>query len=126
MVNEALLYPKNRSDQNLGFKVAATLTDDERMKLLTAFLSYCSCGRLAGVAKGLILALPRHPVLDVVENAAEPVLAEDDFLDWCNLLDVFNSLDKELARRFAMRMAAHDDPDIQERGSDYLKEDRKG
>lgn len=122
MVNEALLHPKNRSDQNLGFKVAATLTECERLKLLTAFLSYCSCGRLAGVAKGLILGLPHHPVLEVIEGAAEPVLAENDFLDWCNILDVFNSLDKELARRFAMRMSAYDDPDIREWGSDYLKE----
>jgi hypothetical protein len=123
MVNEALIHPQNRSDQYLAFEIAETLTECERLKLLTALLSYCSCGRLAGQAKSLILALPRHPVLEVIEGAAEPVLAENDFLDWCNILDVFNSLDKELARRFATRMAAHDDPNIREWGSDFLKED---
>jgi hypothetical protein len=98
------------------------LTETEMKALLPLMLSYCSSGRYAHIAKPFIASLPRDWTLEVIETYAEATLAENDFLDWCNLLDLYQQLDSDLALRFVGRMAQHANPDIRECGEDFLKD----
>lgn len=111
-------------DAHRGVKIAIDLlpllTEAEQKALLPTMLALCSSGRAAHIAKSFILELPRDWLLGIIEAEAEPVLAHDDFLDWCNILDVFRTLDRDLGRRFAERMTRHIDPEIAEWGTNYL------
>ena len=111
----------NQADARLAFDFFDCLTEDEKLSALPELLGLCSSGSYFHRAKPAIVALPRGPVLATVEQSAEETLQHGELLDWCNILDVYEKLDPELARRFAVRMKGHDDPEIQEWGRDHLR-----
>ena len=112
---------KDSHEASVAFEVMGGLTEDEKKALLPDLLSLCSSGRYAGRAKSAIIDLPREWVIKNIESYAEEVLQHNDYLDWCNILDLYNSLDVELAIKLARRAAEHQDPDIREDGEEYLQ-----
>lgn len=107
------------SERALAFDVLECLSDEEKQELLRLILGFCSSA-YAGRAKSFILGLPREWVLKNIEAMSEPVLANNGFLDWCNVLDVYARIDASLAQGLAHRMTQHADRDIRDWGTEYL------
>jgi hypothetical protein len=103
-----------------AFELIAGLDEEEKKSLLPHLLGFCSTG-YAGKAKAAILSLPKAWLLQHLEASAEEVLAQNDYLDWVNLLSLFGEVDDQLAQRLARRAAAHPDVEIQQEGEEYLK-----
>ena len=109
-------------DAGIALAILPILTERERQKLQPLMLSLCSSGSYAHIAKPFILALPRTWVMENIEREAESVLLENDFGDWCNILDLFDQIDFDLARRLAVRLTRHEDNEIRDWGNDYLRD----
>lgn len=107
-------------DASIAVGILPTLTLPERQALLPLMLSLCHPNGYPHIARPFILELPREWVIANVETAAEPILAGDDYLDWCNLLGLYEELDSSLARRFAVQMTKHPDAEIRADGASFL------
>ena len=108
-------------DAALAFELLPGLTLEERQGLLPHLLGLCSSGRYAGRAKAAILELPHDWLRDNIEASAERLLAESDYLDWVNILEVVSQIDPAVRKRLAERAAAHSDPEIRELGEEHLR-----
>ena len=123
LVNRALTRPE---DAAIAFEVAKTLKSEEQQSLLPNLLALCSSGRYAHKAREMILAMPREWLLESIEAAAEETLRNNDFLDWVNILAVFDEIHPALAMRLARRAARHTDQDIRHWGGEFLSEHSNG
>jgi hypothetical protein len=119
LVSRALYSP----DAAVAFDIASTLTPEEKRTLLPKLLNLCSSGH-AGNAKEMILEMPHDWLVENIEAASEPTLALNDFLDWVNILEVYDRIDQRLGRRLAERMIAHSDPDLKEWGAEFLEKEK--
>ena len=107
-------------DAGIAIGLLPTLTMLERQALLPLMLSLCRPDAYPLIARPFVLELPREWVIANAESAAEGLLASDDYIDWCSVLDVFEELDLTLARRVAVRMTQHLDGEIRAEGASYL------
>lgn len=92
--------------------------------LLRGFLQLaCQCQNISNILSGkqAILSLPCAWVLEHIEDLAEPLLELEDDYEWWRLLEVYDALDKELAKRLAMRAVNHPNHGIKEAGKSYLE-----
>lgn len=85
------------------------------------FLASVSHGAIQNV-RDAILSLPREWVLANIERVAEPLLEKGGYEEYRRLLELYIQLDKELARRLALRATNQQDEDIREAGIDFLNE----
>ena len=112
-------------DAFLAFREAETLTAEEKKTLLPSLLGWCSSAKYGSTPRDLILEMPHDWLIENIEIAAEPTLAQNEFLDWVNILSLFAKIELSLARRLAQRMLAHSDSELRERGEDFLNEYRE-
>ena len=112
-------------DAHLAFQMAKALTEEEKLTLLPILLGWCSSMKYSKEARDLILHMPREYLLENIEVAVEPTLAQNDFLDWVNILSLFADLDLAVAHRQANKMLAHSDSELREWGEEFLSEHRE-
>jgi len=70
----------------------------------------------------IIMQLPHEWVLQHIEATAEPLLKGANHDEYSALLSLYSHLDYGLAMQLAQRMETHPDPEVQERGSEFLEE----
>jgi hypothetical protein len=107
-------------DAPIAFKVAETLTAEEKRTLLPDLLGWCSSAKYGSTPRDLILDMPHDWLIETIEMAAEPALSQNDFLDWVNILSLFADIDLNLAHRLAQRMLVHSDSELREWGEEFL------
>ncbi len=94
----------------------------ERQLLFDDLIRLCSVGHSdVLLCREVIRSLPRDWVLNRVERAAEPLLATGGEEEHRRLLELYADLDAGLTRRLAERAARHEDPDVREAGTDFLR-----
>jgi hypothetical protein len=109
-------------ERNLAMGLAPLLAAEERQWLFSRFVVLASWfGALYPAAAKAIEALPRDWVLERIEAEAEPLLAVGNDEEYRAFISLYNRLDPALARKLALRAAAHEDPDIREAGEVYLE-----
>jgi hypothetical protein len=83
----------------------------------------CQCQNIGNIMSGRqgILSLPRAWILEHIEDLAEPLLQLEDDYEWWRLLEVYDALDKQMAKRLALRAANHPNHTIKEAGESYLE-----
>jgi hypothetical protein len=104
------------------FELAELLTQEELKQVFEEVLSRATAQHIGqpGFEK-LVLSLPREWLIDNIEKYAEPVIQEfEDFEVYMYLLSIYRKIDPGLTRRLAERAAAHSDPDVRDRGIDFL------
>ena len=92
--------------------------------LLNGFIELAyQCQNIGNILSGRqgILSLPRHWVIEHIEELAEPILQTDDDWEWRRLIEVYDGLDKNLAKKFALRAISHPNSEIKEVGEDYIE-----
>jgi hypothetical protein len=124
ILKEALVGHASRLDRDAALNLSNSLKPDELKQVFDELLA------LAGLilsavprARDLILKLPKEWLLEHIEAAAEPLLNGQytaTYEIYRLLIILYDQIDQELARRLAQQALAHDDPDIQEAGYDYL------
>lgn len=67
----------------------------------------------------LILALPRHWVVEHVEPIVEGILQDEEEHDYWMFLNLYKQLDPDLTARLARRALAHSNPDIRDLAADH-------
>lgn len=65
--------------------------------------------------------LPKEWLLKRIENLSEPLLKLDDEWEFRRLLELYESLDKDLVFRLSIRAKNHFDPVIKELGREFLE-----
>lgn len=99
------------------------LKEEERKQLFPDLVSLAgSYDSSMGIARNLILELPRQWVLEIVEETSEPLLRDGTYEEYRGLLQLYLELDQSLTYKLARRAAEHSDPDIKEAGDDFLEE----
>ena len=98
------------------------LPQDVRRALLPDLLAAASVSHAdMQLAQDVVLTLPRDWLAANVEAAAEPLLHGDEpWEEHRRLLELFEEIDPNLARRFAERALRHEHPDVREAGQDTL------
>lgn len=105
----------------VAVKMAQYLKDSEHLQLLDTYVAGASTGHSGVDAfRDLILRLPRDWLLERIENAIEPHLADGTEDEYRRFLELYTDLDRGLALKLAKRAGAHSDPDIREAGEDFL------
>jgi len=97
--------------------------------ILSGFLELaCQCQNEGNILSGKhgILSLPRNWTLEHIEELAEPLLVLEDDWEWWRLMEVYDSLDEELARKLALRSISHPHHNIKEIGQTYLERKEVG
>ena len=102
--------------------LVSLLKEEERKQLFSDLLSLAgSYDSSMGIARNLILELPRQWVLEIVEEKAEPLLRDGTYEEYRGILQLYLELDQSLTYKLARRAAEHSDPDIKEAGEDFLE-----
>lgn len=86
----------------------------EQRSLLDLLVGDCTDVRVAVTAREIIRALPRDFVLANVEQCARGYTDGSDYMDYAMLMDLYDSLDKDLMMRLVTMAKLHADPDIRE------------
>lgn len=73
------------------------------------------------IVREIIESLPRSWVLENIETAAEPYLQNGSDDQYRRFLELYIGLDKEFARKLALRAKQSSDFDIREAGDDFLQ-----
>lgn len=100
------------------------LPPEQGQAVLRDFLEQaCECQHIGNIQIGRygIWSIPRDWVLKHIEELAEPLLEREDDYEYHRLFEVYEGLDKTLARKLALHALESSDPDIQEAGSDFLE-----
>jgi hypothetical protein len=108
------------ADRHLGITVCERLSPVDLTSMFDALVFYASWDNgLVGMARRLIKAMPRQWVLERIEAAAEPYLAEGGE-QYRRFLELYEELSDALTRKLAERALAHSDPTVQEAGQDAM------
>ncbi len=119
LVREAL---RTGRDKYTACHVLGHLKPEELERLFDVLVEWASTGHsLVHVFREVILSLPREWVLAHIEEAAEPYLDKGSYDEYRRFLELYNQLDRDLARKLARRAAGHSDEDIREAGHDFLE-----
>ncbi len=98
------------------------LSIEERQSLLADVLSIACCvNGLTGVARELVLELPREWLISNIEEAAEFLLGFNDYEEYRGVFEIYMELDLGMARKLAERAVNHTDEDIRDAGNDFLQ-----
>lgn len=89
-----------------------------RKKLLPALVR-CSPSIYSYVVNA-ILALPSEWLIEHIEEAVYPLLDGADHIDYDCFLHLFDRINPALASRLAHNALGHSDPDVREKGAEYL------
>jgi len=108
----------------VAFEMMAMLTPEEKKACLPELLGLCSSGRYAGRARDMIHSMPHDWLIENIEAASESTLSLNDFLDWVNILQVYDHIDHGLGRRLAERMLSHSDPELRKWGAEFLENEK--
>ncbi len=100
----------------------AIALDQETIKAILPSLleiaTYITGG--TGLARRIVLSLPRVWLVENIGKYAEPLLRND--VDYSGFLSLYTHIDQILALNLARRASIHDDPRIREVGQEYLQE----
>lgn len=109
-------------DRPVALRLAQHLKEVEHLQLFDSYVCGASSGHsdLEGFRE-LILRLPRDWVIERIETAVDPHLADGTFDEYRRFLELYIDLDRVLTLKLAKRAAAHSDPDIREAGEDFLQ-----
>ena len=119
LTRSALEIPQQRVTA-LG--VIQLLTVEERQLLLPDLLSIaCFNHGQTEFARELVLALPHQWLINNIEEAAEPLLRNNDYEEYQGLFDIYIELDLKLAKKLAQRAANHSDVDIQDSANRFFQ-----
>jgi hypothetical protein len=99
------------------------LDDSDQLQVLDQLVELCMRIPFAVRARQLIVSLPRDRVLSQVANITERFVQHLDHIEFRLLIELFRSLDDELAAALARRAAASSDGDVREVGEDFLRGD---
>ena len=106
----------------IAMRLTKVLTPAELKALFPQLVALASWDHgMVQAARDRILSLPRDWVLQHIEEVAEPLLQEGDYVEYRRFLELYVQLDPELAARLARRAAAHADSDVKEAGEDFLE-----
>jgi hypothetical protein len=113
---------RTAAQRGTALRVLPFCSPAERQLLFDDLLRLCSVGHSdVLLCREAILSLPRDWVLARVERAAEPLLSAGGEEEYRRLLELYAELDTGLTRRLADRAARHEDPDVREAGTDFLR-----
>ncbi|MEM9776438.1 MAG: hypothetical protein AAF902_17810 [Chloroflexota bacterium] len=97
-------------------------SDEQKIQFLPLLISDVSSPKYSTIAREIILSLPQNYLMENIERESEFVLKNDDFLDWVNILSLFEDIHPVIAVRLAKRMVNHSNADLIEWGNEYLTE----
>lgn len=102
--------------------VAHHMKPSELCQLLDELVHISMSPGYAGVAREIILSLPKEWVLSKIEEAVEPILQQDATEnEFRRTLELYLELgDHQLLYRLACRATQHSDEDIREAGYDFI------
>ena len=109
-------------DRHTAIYLLQYLSQTEQIQLFPelVFLTSFSHGAV-GTVRQVILSLPREWVLEYIEQNAEPYLKTGTCDEYRRFLELYSELDREITLRLAKRALKHDDPDVREAGTEFLK-----
>lgn len=110
------------SDSGTAYYFLQHLNAEELMHLFDILVPLASTGHgSVGRVREAILSLPHDWVVTRIEQLAEPLLVDGTYDEYRRFLELYYELDKDLARKLALRASQHSDDDIKEAGDDYLE-----
>jgi len=104
-----------------ALRVAPSLSQAERLRLFPewVFLASFAHGAIQ-IPRDMILSLPRDWVLGNLAREVEPYLRDGTDDEYRRFLELYELLDPSMALALAKTAAAHNDPDIQDAGRDFV------
>jgi len=114
--------PPPEIDRYAALYVLEQLPVSERLKLFPelVYLASWTNGFLETV-RSLILSLPRDWVLANVEKIAEPLMQQGTDDEYRRFLELYEQLDRNLARKLASKAEQNSNADIQEAGREFFQ-----
>lgn len=101
--------------------VAPYMPASELTQLFEQLVHISTAHGYAGIAREIILSLPREWVLSNIERTINFLLAKGFADDYRRILELLFELDYELTRKYAQKAIDHPDEEVQEAGQDFLE-----
>jgi len=121
LVRRGLFLPRGES-RATAIELLRRMTVSEQLQLFPELINLARAAHgPVGAIRDLILGLPREWVLANIEREVEPLLKNEEYDDYWMFLELYELLDRGLTIKLARRAASHPDPDIREKGEDYLE-----
>lgn len=115
------MYSPSGAERDVALGLLRTLQTDELQMLLTELLAFAiSQNGWTPIAQDFIFSLPKEWLLENLEAYSEPILANNDYDEYRQLIHLYSQISVDLAEKLAKRATAHHDPDIRKEGETFL------